>query len=237
MGARTLLKWWRAPLWTLALATGAKSFADNPILGSPALNRRGLHVARLKLAHRLAWARRRRLARALPAEWRQQFDRDGYVEVRDFLPADLFTRLQQALLDLMGQGHIRLGGALLLLSGGCEFYHYEIPSPDRLWHIIPWFDHMITARYVWPYETAAVPRYTPVGTVPVSGGEPDWSAEWTSRRSARARAYWHGAPPGRKTRRTTRRKSYAASAPSISKRSCSERCPSTSPMSWNIAPT
>src|SRR5687768_16866265 len=68
----------------------------------------------------------------------------------------------------------------LLLTGGCEFYHYEIPSPDRLWHIIPWFDHMITARYIRPYETAAVPRYTPVGTVPVSGGEPDWSAEWTT---------------------------------------------------------
>ena len=31
---RPLLKWWRAPFWLLALATGAKSFADNPILGS-----------------------------------------------------------------------------------------------------------------------------------------------------------------------------------------------------------
>ena len=68
----------------------------------------------------------------------------------------------------------------LLFAGGCEFYHYEIPSPDRLWHIIPWFDHMITARYIRPYETADVPRYTPEGAVPVSGGEPDWSADWTS---------------------------------------------------------
>ena len=76
----------------------------------------------------------------------------------------------------------------LLLTGGCEFYHYEIPSPDRLWHIIPWFDHMITARYVRPYETAAVPRYTPVGTVPVSGGEPDWSAEWTTGKTTTADA-------------------------------------------------
>ena len=29
------------------------------------------------------------------------------------------------------------------------------PSPDDLWHVIPWFDHMIHARYVRPYETAA----------------------------------------------------------------------------------
>jgi len=94
----SFLRWWRAPLWLLELATGAKSFADNPILGSEALNRRGLHVARLKLAHRLAWSRRRRLAAAVPEEWRERFDRDGFVELRDFLPTDVFARLQQALL-------------------------------------------------------------------------------------------------------------------------------------------
>lgn len=98
MSERTLLRWWRAPFWLIALGTGAKSFADNPIIGSERLNRRGLHVARLKLAHRLAWARRRRLAAAVPLQWREQFDRDGYVEVRDFLPADLFARMQKSLL-------------------------------------------------------------------------------------------------------------------------------------------
>jgi mono/diheme cytochrome c family protein len=77
---------------------------------------------------------------------------------------------------------------LLLLSAGCDFYYYQIPSPDRLWHIIPWFDHMITARYVRPYETAAVPRYTPPGTVPITGGEPDWSAEWLGGRTTTADA-------------------------------------------------
>jgi mono/diheme cytochrome c family protein len=76
--------------------------------------------------------------------------------------------------------------ALMLFCGGCDFYYYRIPSPDQLWHIIPWFDHMITARYVRPYQTAAVPRYTPVGTVPVSGGEPDWSAEWAGGKTATA---------------------------------------------------
>jgi hypothetical protein len=85
-------------LWLLALGTGAKSFVDNPILGSERLNRRGLHVARLKLAHRMAWWRRRRLALAVPAEWREAFDRDGFLEIRDFLPADLFARISEALL-------------------------------------------------------------------------------------------------------------------------------------------
>ena len=98
MNGRTLLRWWRAPLWLLALGTGAKSFVDNPILASKALNRRGLHVGRLKLAHRIAWLRRKRLAQDVPGAWREQFDRDGYVEVRDFLPADSFARLQQEVL-------------------------------------------------------------------------------------------------------------------------------------------
>ena len=99
MGERTLLSWWRAPLWVLALGTGAKNFADNPVLGSRWLNARGLHVARLKLAHRLAWRRRRRLAAPVPDAWRAEFDRNGFVEVRDFLPADQFKRLQTAILE------------------------------------------------------------------------------------------------------------------------------------------
>lgn len=70
--------------------------------------------------------------------------------------------------------------AATLLASGCDFWYDRVPSPDDLWHVIPWFDHMITAKYVRPYESGTVPRYTVPGTVPVSGGEPDWSAEWTT---------------------------------------------------------
>jgi len=99
LNERTLQKWWLAPLWVLALATGAKSFVDNPLLGSKWLNRRGLHVSRLRLAHWLARSRRRRLAANVPERWREQFDRDGFVEVRNFLPGDVFSRLQEKLLS------------------------------------------------------------------------------------------------------------------------------------------
>jgi mono/diheme cytochrome c family protein len=77
---------------------------------------------------------------------------------------------------------------LMLLCGGCDFYYHRLPSPDDLWHIIPWFDHMVHARYIRPYETQLVPRYTPEGSVPVSGGEPDWSAEWVSGKTTTANA-------------------------------------------------
>lgn len=80
---------------------------------------------------------------------------------------------------LSGWGWAGLASLVLSVSA-CDYYYYRVPSPDDLWHIIPWFDHMIRARYIRPYETNAVPRNTPVGTVPVSGGEPDWSAEWVA---------------------------------------------------------
>lgn len=96
---RQLARWWRAPWWLLQLGTGYKSFADNPILGSKRLNRAGLHAARLKVAHRLAWTRRRRLGHAVPQQWREQFDRDGFVAIRDFLPNEQFVRLRDTLLS------------------------------------------------------------------------------------------------------------------------------------------
>ena len=86
-------------MWLLALLTGAKSFIDNPILGSRRLNRAGLHVQRKRAAHALARWRRSRLAKLLPAELRQQFDRDGYIVIPDFLPADDFRRLKASVLD------------------------------------------------------------------------------------------------------------------------------------------
>jgi hypothetical protein len=87
-----------APVWLGQLATGAKSFRDNPLIGSSRLNARGLHVARVRLAHRLAEARRRVLAAGVSSEDRAAFDRDGFVLRRDFLPPDIFAALRSRLL-------------------------------------------------------------------------------------------------------------------------------------------
>jgi hypothetical protein len=127
LSERTLLRWWRAPLWLLALGTGAKSFVDNPILGSETLNRRGLHVGRLKLAHKMARLRRRRLAAAVSPEWREQFDREGFVEVRDFLPSDTFERLQHALLNTEYESRAQQQGDAIT--------HRVAIGPDTLRHV------------------------------------------------------------------------------------------------------
>jgi mono/diheme cytochrome c family protein len=91
---------------------------------------------------------------------------------------------------------LTLAAALTLATAGCDFYYNDVPSPDDLMHHIPWFDHMIYARYVNPYSRADVPRYTVDGTVPVTGGEADWSAEWAGGKTATADALKNPTKPG-----------------------------------------
>jgi len=86
------------PWWVAQLSTGAKAFCDNPVIGSPLLNRCGLHVTRVRVAAMLADKRRRRLAHLVSPEDRAAFDRDGFVLKPDFLPPDAFAELgRQAL--------------------------------------------------------------------------------------------------------------------------------------------
>jgi hypothetical protein len=95
-----LRRWWRLPFWLLAVMTGAKSFVDSPILGSRRLNRLGLHTGRLKAAHGIAGLRRRWLARRLPSQLQEQFDRDGFVAIPDYLPQRDFDLLREQLLNV-----------------------------------------------------------------------------------------------------------------------------------------
>jgi hypothetical protein len=81
------------PWWIAQLATKAKSFRDNPVLGNPTLNRWGLHVARRRAAARLGASRRVRLAAHVASAEREFFDRNGYFMRRDALPAAAFRAL------------------------------------------------------------------------------------------------------------------------------------------------
>ena len=91
--SRMALRWLLLPWWLLQVFTGDKSFHPNPILGSAALNRRGLYVWRARLAHRLSQFRRRRLAHLVSDADRDAFQRDGFVSKRSFLPPELFREL------------------------------------------------------------------------------------------------------------------------------------------------
>jgi hypothetical protein len=90
----TWSSWLLAPMHAAALATAAKSFRDNPILGSPKLNRAGLHVGRMRLAEAMAGYRRRRLAHLLRPEEVADFGRDGFLLKRHYLPQAFFEKLR-----------------------------------------------------------------------------------------------------------------------------------------------
>jgi Phytanoyl-CoA dioxygenase (PhyH) len=104
------LSWLLAPWHFAALATGAKSFRDNPVIGSPVLNRAGLHVARVQLAHSMAEWRRQRLATLVADEDRAAFERDGFVLKPDFLPVADYAALKEQVLSFRGPVRHQLQG-------------------------------------------------------------------------------------------------------------------------------
>jgi hypothetical protein len=104
------LSWLLAPWHVAALATGAKSFRDNPVIGSPALNHAGLHIARVRLAHSMAEWRRRRLSALISEEDRTTFERDGFILKPDFLPAADYAALKEQVLSFRGPVRHQLQG-------------------------------------------------------------------------------------------------------------------------------
>ncbi|MEZ5448170.1 MAG: phytanoyl-CoA dioxygenase family protein [Thiolinea sp.] len=83
-----------APLWFLQLFSTAKSFRDNPLIGSPLLNRLGLHVLRLLLAHGSMNLRMWLLGWGVDRATRQSYRRDGFLLQENCIPAELFAQIE-----------------------------------------------------------------------------------------------------------------------------------------------
>jgi hypothetical protein len=91
-----------APVWAAQILTGARSFLDNPLIGSQRLNDRGLHAWRVERANAMAAQRRGRLSGLISAGDREAFKRDGFVCIPDFLPPETFASLQRGVSDWQG---------------------------------------------------------------------------------------------------------------------------------------
>src|SRR5258706_14326686 len=83
-----------APLWIAQIGTKAKSFRDNPILGSPTLNTWGLYVGRRRLADAMGRRRRLKLAKHVTPEERSRFDELGYFLRHEALDASHFAAMR-----------------------------------------------------------------------------------------------------------------------------------------------
>jgi hypothetical protein len=94
-GQRLVRQLGRRLRWSAEVLGQGKSFRDNPILGSPRLNRLGLHVGRVGLAHAAIALRRAQLAWLVPAALRRAFLDDGFVAIEGFLEPALFERARE----------------------------------------------------------------------------------------------------------------------------------------------
>ena len=105
------------PWWFLQLFGTAKSFQNNPIIGSRLLNRAGLHVARVVLSHAMTRFRWALLSPLVARQQRKNFREQGYIALPDFLPSDQFERLKAELATYSGEVRECAQGDTLTLYG------------------------------------------------------------------------------------------------------------------------
>jgi len=158
------------PIWALQLATGYKSFLDNPLIGSRRLNQVGLHVARVRLADAMCRWRRRRLARAVRPEWRAAFDRDGFVAIPGIVPPAEFAALHEALLAYRGPAReMRQGDAITRRMAIDPAMLAAIPALRRL---LAREDILALFHYVASYRITPL-HYIQTIVSKAGGNEPD----------------------------------------------------------------
>ena len=133
------------PWWTAQLLTGAKSFERNRVIGNRRLNEKGLHVARVSLAHRMAAARRDRLAHLISLADRADFARDGFVIRRNFLAAEEFAMPAPEVsanrgrgppvlesFNSLGLGRENRGRGVPPVAGGDDIFRVEVRGLENL---------------------------------------------------------------------------------------------------------
>lgn len=82
------------PVWLIQLCTQAKSFKNNPVIGNQMLNRCGLHVLRMVLAHGIMRLRFEMLGRNIDKKLKQAFLKDGFIAIPNVLSADQYNNIK-----------------------------------------------------------------------------------------------------------------------------------------------
>ena len=123
----------KVPFWLFELLTTAKSFKGNPIIGSPMLNRLGLHVVRLVVSHGIMRARMWMLAMPVSHEDRQFYFREGYLVKENFLSDDEFNALEKEARSFNGDiREARQGDTITLRAALSPDILDAIPAIDKL---------------------------------------------------------------------------------------------------------
>lgn len=101
------------PVHFAKIFTWDKSFKKNPIIGSPLLNRLGLHVVRVVVAHLLFSFRLSLLSPFVSAEQRRFFRKHGYLKIENFLPAQRFEQLAEEIREYDGEIREEIEGSTI----------------------------------------------------------------------------------------------------------------------------
>ncbi|MBO0343678.1 phytanoyl-CoA dioxygenase family protein [Roseibium sp. CAU 1637] len=125
----------KSPLWAAELATGAKSFRHNPILGSKRLNEKGLHLKRALLAERMSDWRRRRMEKLVSPEDRAQYAQDGFIRRSEVLDAEEISSLREEVENTRFEAYdFRQGNAVTRF----------IPLPPEVLRALPHLRRFVT---------------------------------------------------------------------------------------------
>jgi len=82
------------PVWFVQLFTQAKSFKNNPIIGSLVLNRCGLHVIRIILAQSIMRLRFEMLSIGMDKNLKKSFLNDGYMVIENAMSEQRFQQIK-----------------------------------------------------------------------------------------------------------------------------------------------
>ena len=93
----------KIPIWLVSLLTPAKSFRDNPVIGSRTLNTLGLHVFRILLARIFVWLRWIILSPLVEKAKRQQFHREGFMVFEDFISPEQVSDIRREIRNHSGE--------------------------------------------------------------------------------------------------------------------------------------
>lgn len=91
------------PYWFFQLFTTAKSFRANPIMGSPSLNKLGLHASRVILAHASMRLRMFFLSFGVDRADRLSYQLNGFIMKENFVPAELFRQIETEIRQFQGE--------------------------------------------------------------------------------------------------------------------------------------
>ncbi len=112
------------PVWFLEIFTTAKSFRDNPILGSRLANRLGLHVIRILISHGIMRFRMLLLSFPISAEDKKMYFSQGFLIKENFLPEEDFEKVEQEAKSFKGEVREARQGDTLT--------HRAVLSPEAL---------------------------------------------------------------------------------------------------------